>query len=104
MIDGKNQLAKNDLITYENNERLQLVKYMIMQPVVCQIIFFFQNYYLILAIDLIKRQALDADPKEIQEINLTRTLDRGGQTAMFFVISDVKQTIFNFSQEIVRVL
>ena len=59
---------------------------------------------MILAIDLIKRQALDADPKEIQEINLTRTLDRGGQTAMFFVISDVKQTIFNFSQEIVRVL
>ena len=35
MIDGQNQLAKNDLITYENNERLQLVKYMIMQPVVC---------------------------------------------------------------------
>ena len=35
MIDEKNQLAKNDLITYENNERLQLVKYMITQPVIC---------------------------------------------------------------------
>ena len=34
-----------------------------------------------IAIDLSKQQALDADPKAIQQINFTRNLDRDGNTA-----------------------
>ena len=33
-----------------------------------------------IAIDLSKQQALDADPKAIQEINFTANLDRAGNT------------------------
>ena len=32
------------------------------------------------AVDLRKQQALDADPKAIQQINLTANLDRAGNT------------------------
>ena len=39
-----------------------------------------------IATDLSKPQALDANPKAIQQINFTENLDRGGQTAMFFII------------------
>ena len=39
-----------------------------------------------IAIDLSKQQALDADPRTIQQINFTTNLDRAGNTAMFFII------------------
>ena len=38
-----------------------------------------------MAIDLSKQQALDADPKAIQKINFTRNLDRAGNKTMFFI-------------------
>ena len=37
-----------------------------------------------IAIDLSKQQALDADPKAIQQINFTVNLDRAGHTRFFF--------------------
>ena len=37
-----------------------------------------------IAIDLSKQQALDADPKAIQQINFTTSLDRVGNTRTFF--------------------
>ena len=52
-----------------------------------------------IAIDLKKQQALDADPKAIRQINFTGNLDRGGQTAMFFIIEETKETILDFSQQ-----
>ena len=33
---------------------------------------YFKNYYKMIAIDLSNQQALDADPKAIQQINFTR--------------------------------
>ena len=33
-----------------------------------------------------KQQALDANPKAIQQINFAANLDRDGNTAMFFII------------------
>ena len=36
-----------------------------------------------IAIDLSKQQALDADPRAIQQINFTGNLDRAGNTTMF---------------------
>ena len=57
-----------------------------------------------IAIDLRKRQALDADPKAIQQINFTANLDQNGNTAMFFIIEEAKETILDFSQRTVKVL
>ena len=42
----------------------------------------FKNYYKMIAIDLIKQQTLDADPKAIQQINFTVNLER--QVKIFF--------------------
>ena len=50
-----------------------------------------------IAIGLSKQQALDADPKAIQQIGLTTNLDWDGNTAMFFINEEAKKTIFDFS-------
>ena len=57
-----------------------------------------------IAIDLRKQQALDADPRAIQQINFTTNLDRNGNTKMFFIIEEAKETVLDFSQGTVKVL
>ena len=57
-----------------------------------------------IAIDLSKQKALYADPKAIQQINFIGNLDRAGNTPMFFIIEEVKETIIDFSQGTARVL
>ena len=47
-----------------------------------------------IAIDLSKQQALDADPRAIQQINFTANLDRVGNTTMFFIIKEAKERLF----------
>ena len=66
---------------------------------------YFKSYHKMIAIDLSKKQALDADPKLIQQINFTRNLARkeNANAAMFFIIEEVKETILNFSQGTVNV-
>ena len=49
-----------------------------------------------IAVDLSKLQALDADPKAIQEINFTANLDRDDNTRFYFILEEVKETIFQF--------
>ena len=57
-----------------------------------------RKYYKIITIDLSKQQTLDADPKPIQQINLTANLDWNGNTTIFFNIEETKETILDFSQ------
>ena len=61
----------------------------------------------LIATDLSKQQALDADPKTIQQINFTGNLNRGQyvneNTSMFFIIEETKETILDFSQGTVKV-
>ena len=57
-----------------------------------------------IAIDLSKQQALDADPRGIQQINFTATLDRTGNTRFYFILEEAKETVFEFSQGTVKVL
>ena len=59
---------------------------------------------MMIAIDLSKTQALDTDPKAIQQINVTSNKDQAGQTAMYFIIEKAKKTVSNFSQRTVRML
>ena len=49
-----------------------------------------------IAIDLSKQQALDADPKAIQQINFIGSLARYpiANTTMFFITEEAKKTIF----------
>ena len=55
-------------------------------------------------IDLSKQQALDADPKAVQEINFTGNLERDDGAIMFYIIEKAKETILDFSQGTVNVL
>ena len=46
---------------------------------------YFKKYYKIMAMNLSKQQALDANPKAIQQINFTANLNRKRNTTMFFI-------------------
>ena len=65
---------------------------------------YFKDHYKMIAIDLSKQQALDADPRAIQQINFTANLDRAGNATMFFIIEKAKETVLDFSQGTVKVL
>ena len=65
---------------------------------------YFKDHYKMIAIDLSKQQALDTEPRAIQQINFRANLDRDGNTTMFFIIEEAKETIFEFSQGTVKVL
>ena len=65
---------------------------------------YFKEHYTLIATDLSKQQALDADPKAIQQNNFTGNLDRDGNATMFFIIEEANKTILDFSQAIMRVL
>ena len=65
---------------------------------------YFKDYYTMIAVDLSKQQELDVDPRKIQQINFTTNLDRAGNTTIFFIIEQEKETIFEFSQGTVKIL
>ena len=65
---------------------------------------YFKNYYKMIAIDLSKQQALDADPRAVQQINFTVNLDKAGNTRIYFILEEAEKTIFEFSQGTVKVL
>ena len=107
MIDGKNffdQPGKNDKITYEKIRNIAtgqgddyttgcLLDYT-----------YFKDYYKMIVVNLSKQQALDVDPKSIQQINFTANLDRAGNTRIFFIFEEAKETVLDFSQGTVKVL
>ena len=55
---------------------------------------YFKNFYKMIAVDLSKQQALDADPRSIQQINFTANLDRAGSTRIYFILEEAKKTKF----------
>ena len=57
-----------------------------------------------IAIDLRKKQALDVNPKAIQQINFTGNLSGNKNRLIFFIIEEAKETILNFLQGTVKVL
>ena len=57
-----------------------------------------------IAIDLSTQLALDADPRAIQQINFTTNLERDGNKRFYFILEEVKETIFQFLQGTVKVL
>ena len=65
---------------------------------------YFMDTYKMIAVDLSKQQVLDADPRAIEQINFTANLDRAGNTRIYFILEEAKETILNFSQGTVKVL
>ena len=59
---------------------------------------YFADAYKMIAVDLSKQQALDADPRAIQQINFTANLDRAGNTRVYFILEEAKETMLDFSQ------
>ena len=57
-----------------------------------------------IAIDLSKQQALDADPKAMRQINFTRNLEQDNGTIMCLILSEAEETILDFTRGTVKVL
>ena len=57
-----------------------------------------------IAIDLSKQETLHVDPKAIQEINITGNLNGVNNRIIFLIIEELKQTISDLAQRIVKVL
>ena len=107
MIDGKNffdQPINSELKTYENIRKIATAKGDDYTTGCLLDYSYFKENYKMIAIDLSKQQALDADPRAIQQINFTANLDRNGNTTMFFITEEAKETVFEFSQGTVKVL
>ena len=107
VINGENffdQPIKNNKITYDNIRKIatgQEDDY----TTGCLLHYsYFKDTYKMIAVDLSKQQALDADPRAIQQINFTGNLDRAGNTRVYFIPEEAKETILDFSQGIVKVL
>ena len=106
MIDGKNffdQIIKNDKVTYENIRKIAIGQGDDYRTGCLLDYTYFKKYYRMIAVDLSKQQALDADPKAIQQINFTANLDRAN-TRFYFILEEAKETVFEFSQGTVKVL
>ena len=54
---------------------------------------YFKNYYKMIVVDLSKQKALDADLKAIEQVNFTRNLDRAGNTRIYFILEEAKETV-----------
>ena len=107
MINGENffdQPMKNNKVTYDNIRKIAtgqgddyttgcLLDYS-----------YFADTYKMIAVDLSKQYTLDADPRAIQQINFTANLDRAGNTRVYFILEEAKETILDFSQGRVKVL
>ena len=107
MIDGQNffdQTVKNDMRTYDNLQKIttsQEDDY----STGCLLDYpYFKEHYKMIAIDLSKQQAFNLDLKGNQQIKCTQNLDQAGNTTMFFIIDEAKETILELSQGTVEVL
>ena len=65
---------------------------------------YFEGLYKMIAIDLSEQHALDADPRAIQQSNVTANLDRDGNTTIFFITEEAKEIVLDFSQVTIKVL
>ena len=102
MINGENffdQPVKNNKVTYENIRKIAtgqgddyttgcLLDYS-----------YFADTYKMIAVNLSKQQALDADPRAIQQINFTANLDTDRNTRVYFILEEAKK---NYSRLFTR--
>ena len=107
MINEENffdQPVKDSKVTYENIRKIATGKGHDYTTGCLLDYSYINNTYKMIAIDLSKQQALDADPRTIQQINFTANLDRAGNTRIYFILEEAKEIKLAFSQGTVKVL
>ena len=107
MIDGRNlfdQPINSMTKTYENIIRTATGQGDDYTTVSLLDYSYFKENYKLIAIDRSKKQALNAHPRAIQQINFTANLDRNDGATLFFITEQAKETVFEFSQGTVKVL
>ena len=57
-----------------------------------------------ISVDLSKQQILNADPRANQQINFTANVNIAGNTRIYFILEEAKETKLDFSQRTVKVL
>ena len=70
-------------------------------------LFWFKKNYILIAADLSKQKALDADSREIHQIIFTGTIKAtvaNTRVAIFYVLEKSKETILEFSKGTTKVL
>ena len=107
MINGENffdQPIKDNKVTYENIRKVATGKgddY----TTGCSLDYtYFRDNYKMIAVDLSRKQALNADPRAIQQINVTANLDRETDTRVYIILEESKETKLNFAPGTVKVL
>ena len=107
VIDGKNvfdQPINSQLKTFENIRKIATGK-RDDDATGCLLDYsYFKENYKMIAIDWSKEQALDTDPRAIQQINFIANLNIAGNTTMFFITEEAKETVLDFLQGTVKVL
>ena len=100
------QPVKNNLKTYDNVPKIATDQGDFYKTVCLLDYNYLNNYCKMIATDLGKQQALDDNPKAIQQINFTGNLalERNTNTAIFLITKEVKETILDFLQGTVKVL
>ena len=98
------QPVKNDKVTSENIKKITTGEGHDYTTGCLLDYSYFKKYYKMIAVDVSKQQALDADPKVIQQIDFTANLDRAGNTSLYLILEEAKETVFEFLQGTVKVL
>ena len=107
MINGENffdQPIKNNKVPFENIRKIAIGQGDEYKTGCLLDYPYFKDNYKMLTADLSKQQALDADPRAIQQINFTANLDIAGDTRIYFILEEAKETIFNSAHGTVKVL
>ena len=106
IINGEDifdQSIKDNKVTYENIRKVAIGKGDDYTNGCLLDYLYFRDSYKMITIDLSRQQALDADPRAIQQINFTANLDRAGHTRIYFILEQSKETKLNFAQNTVKV-
>ena len=107
MINGVNffdQTIKNDKVTYENIKKIAASQGDDYTTASLLNYEYINDTYKMIVVDLSKQQALDADPRAIQQVNFIADLNRAANTRFYFILEEAKEIILDFSQGTVRVL
>ena len=107
MINGENffdQSIKDNKVTYKNIIKVATGKGDDYTTGCLLEYAYFRDNYKMIVIDLSRQQTLDPDPRKIQQINFIAYLDRAGDTRVYFILEESKETKLNFAQGTVEVL
>ena len=106
MIDVKDffyQSIKNYIKTYDNIQKIP-TGYGHDYTTGCLLDYNYFKKHNMIAVDLSKQQAPDADPKAMQQVNFTGNLTGSNNRLMFFILEKAKESSLDVSQGTVKVL